>query len=413
MRKLCKYIFAFILFVSSFADLCYSAKKRLGNSKRAATTGRGNTKRAATTSTRNTKRAATTGTGNTRRAASNRRQVSGRKSIRNAGVGGTSGVASSKIKDSKNNCPIGVVIKKMTDDDGNDVFYKSKTETCTTPSNTTGTTNLYSSKIEENLKRPSWVAGKYAWVFNCNTGYVPQVKNGMNICIEESTLCPLGQTLEKTAKGYINPSTNEICDIPSFAMAKKLSSEENDRSDIPADVAYEIMCNKNYYTDYSLNVCYACPEENPYTKKSATFFTHTEGTVGLDKCVNIYDIDFRNTFTKLTDNLLSVINNKLATLKNDSDDYKKLEALKAKVVSFKTEVYNVISIENSEWFAENNKEFIANWGIMLQNTNTSITDLENVYETMYENFQNNNRTAYLSTIHSMGEAVRPQKNKNK
>lgn len=402
MRKLCKYIFAFILFVSSFADLCYSAKRRSGNSKRAATTGRGNTRRAATTGRGNTRRAATTGTGNTRRAATNRRQVGGRSLLRNAGVGGTSGVASSKTKDSKNNCPIGVVIKKMTDDDGNDVFYKSKTETCTTPSNTTGTTNLYSSKIEENLTRPSWIAGKHVWIFNCNTGYVPQVKNGMNICVEESTLCPLGKTLEKTAKGYINPSTNEICDIPSFAMAKKLSSEENDRSDISADVAYKMMCNKNYYEDSSSNVCYACPEYSPYT--------HTEGTVGLENCVDIYDIDFRNTFIKLTDNLLSVINNKLATLKNDSNDYKKLEALKAKVISFKTDVYNVVSIEDSEWFAEIYKEFVANWGIMLQNTNSSITNLENMYENMYEIFQNtNHKYAYFSTISDMGEAVKTTK----
>ena len=382
MRKLCKYIFAFILFVSSFADLCYSAKRRSGNSKRAATTGRGNTRRAATTGRGNTRRAATTGRGNSRRAATNRRQVGGRSLLRNAGVGGTSGVASSKTKDSKNNCPIGVVIKKMTDDDGNDVFYKSKTETCTTPSNTTGTTNLYSSKIEENLTRPSWIAGKHVWIFNCNTGYVPQVKNGMNICIEESTLCPLEKTLEKTAKGYINPSTNEICDIPSFAMAKKLSSEENDRSDISADVAYKIMCNKNYYKDYSSNVCYACPENNPYT--------HTEGTVGLDACVNIYDIDFRNTFIKLTDNLLSVINNKLATLKNDSNDYKKLEALKAKVVSFKTDIYNIVSVPGATnvSFTVEEKENIANWGIMLQNTNSSITDLEDMYYTMYNKYIN-------------------------
>lgn len=410
MRKLCKYIFAFILFVSSFADLCYSAKRRSGNSKRAATTGRGNTRRAATTGRGNTRRAATTGTGNTRRAATNRRQVGGRSLLRNAGVGGTSGVASSsKTKDSKNNCPIGVVIKKMTDDDGNDVFYKSKTETCTTPSNTTGTTDLYSSKIDENLTRPSWVAGKHVWIFNCNTGYVPQVKNGMNICIEESTLCPLRKTLEKTAKGYINPSTNELCDIPSFAMAKKLSSEENDRSDISADVAYKMMCNKNYYEDSSSNVCYACPEYNPYTEKTGTIYTHTEGTVGLENCVDIFDIDFRNTFTKLTDNLLSAINNKLATLKNDSDDYKKLEALKAKVISFKTDVYNVVSITDSEWFAENNKEFVANWGIMLQNTNSSITDLEEMYETMYKNFQNNNKSSYFSTIRDMGESVKTTK----
>ena len=184
-------------------------------------------------------------------------------------------------------------------------------------------------------------------------------------------------------------------------MAKKLSSEENDRSDISADVAYKIMCNKNYYKDYSSNVCYACPEYNPYT--------HTEGTVGLDNCVNIYDIDFRNTFIKLTDNLLSVINNKLATLKNDSNDYKNLEALKAKVVSFKTDVYNVVSITDSEWFIENNKEFVANWGIMLQNTNSSITDLEEMYETMYKNFQNNNKSSYFSTIRDMEEAVKTTK----
>ena len=78
----------------------------------------------------------------------------------------------------------------------------------------------------------------------------------------------------------------------------------------------------------------------------------------------------------------------MATLKNDSNDYKNLEALKAKVVSFKTDIYNIVSVPKATIvsFTVQEKENIAKWGIMLQNTNSSITDLEDMYETMYNKY---------------------------
>ncbi|MBD5405525.1 hypothetical protein HDR59_03190 [bacterium] len=255
MKKFISFLaFACLIALFSNYTLSQTRRKTTTSTKRAASMQKtkpatSTAKRAAVSST-STKRAATSSTA-TRRAATNRRNASSNIAKRAATRRAAQGSNSSKNSKS-NTCPIGVVIKKVIDDNGNDVYYSEKDTVCTEPENVMGTTDL------TGLRLPTWIAGKNAYVFSCNYGFIKSKKDNVDICIDQNVICPLNTTISKKDNKYYNPFTNEECNLPAFASTLKLNEETNMNTAIPADEAYYSYCNKNYYKTSDVE-CKACP----------------------------------------------------------------------------------------------------------------------------------------------------------
>ena len=257
MKKFISFLaFACLIALFSNSTLSQTRRKTTTSTKRAATTNKASSKRAAATSKTSTKRAAVSSTSTKRAATSSatrrRAATSSASTKRVAARRAATNTSSSKTSATNSNtCPIGVVIKKV-EENGNNVYYSAKDNVCSEPENVMGTQGT------NGLSLPTWIAGKDAYVFSCNYGFVKSKKDNVDICIDQNTICPLDTTISKKDNKYINPLTGNECSLPASASTLKLTEDTNTDSTIPTDEAYYSFCNKNYYST-SDTECKACP----------------------------------------------------------------------------------------------------------------------------------------------------------
>ncbi|MGN0929910.1 MAG: hypothetical protein ACI4N3_04685 [Alphaproteobacteria bacterium] len=246
MKKITILFLAFGIFVIGFTKMSLSITKPA--TRRSAKSVR----RSATNQSAQKARAATTRSATNARVASTRRAggVSARRVARNRNATKLGGANSSQTN--TNACPIGVVIKRVIDENGKETLYSSKETTCEEPENTIGTSNL------DNMSLPGWIAGKYAYVLNCNYGFVKYINDGVYSCVDQNTICPLNTTIKYQDNKYYNPYTDQECKLPAYASALKLNEQLNTNGNIATDNAYYSHCNKNYYR-ISDAECKACP----------------------------------------------------------------------------------------------------------------------------------------------------------
>lgn len=178
----------------------------------------------------------------------------------------------------ENPCPIEALIKKDYDETGNEVYYKTKTQTCNIPENASESMWDFSNpaKAKEFTTKKSWITEDQAIYFSCNSGYITSGSKGKYTCSSYDEFCPLNEIIERNGSAYINPYTGDNCKAPVSATLQKLSDAENN-SDIATGKAYRFDCADNYYTNTDNYIqCIPCPSETPYSIKGSN--------VGVSSC---------------------------------------------------------------------------------------------------------------------------------
>ena len=231
-----------------------TAKK--GSSKRAAST---NSRRAAST---NSRRAAST---NSRRAAATGRNTARAAAVAAMGRASTVNTTVQNTTSSGNYCPVGQLVRKVIDDNGNEQYFKSKKNACDIPENAQEVAwNMKDpTKLKQYTLKKGWIEESEAVSFQCEDGNLLY----KNACKPFDDFCPLNEIVEKREKDYINPYTDEPCTPVTGAVIKKLTADEND-SDIKTGLAYRFSCADNYYADTTNYIqCLRCPSDKPYSVK--------------------------------------------------------------------------------------------------------------------------------------------------
>lgn len=269
-----------------------STKKSSGTrtNKRAASSGR-TARKSSSSSSRTNKRAAvsgrtTSGTSSarsssrssTRRAAASTRRsaastkrssasqrarysFSSRAAVATASSTGTTTV---KTATASTLCPIEKLLKKTVNDDGADVYYKTRTILCSAPENTEDKPwdMTDSKKLKQFTTKKAWISSDEAVYLECSDGYLLY----QSACVSYDDFCPLNEILEKSGKKYTSPYTDDICKVAPNSIAQKVSEEEND-SGIVQNKAYRLVCKEGYYTDTDNYVrCLKCPDNGTSTK---------------------------------------------------------------------------------------------------------------------------------------------------
>lgn len=161
-------------------------------------------------------------------------------------------------------CPIEKLLKKTVNDDGDDVYYKTKTILCSAPENTEDKPwdMTDSKKLKQFTTKKAWISSDEAVYLECSDGYLLY----QSACVSYDDFCPLNEILEKSGKKYTSPYTDDTCKVAPNSIAQKVSEEEND-SDIAQNKAYRLVCKEGYYTDTDNYVrCLKCPN-NGTSKK--------------------------------------------------------------------------------------------------------------------------------------------------
>ncbi len=304
----------FIVFATLFLSLNLSENADAQRSrKRASSTG----KSTASSSKKKKSSTARSSSGKTGKNAgkSNKRSASGKSGLRSAS--GTSGLKSGASQNSKrasakglsrnslravkgarsntnlnteslsqqeskstvsNPCPIEALIKKDYDETGNEIYYKTKTQTCNIPENASESLWDFSNsaKAKEFTMKKSWINEDQAISFSCNSGYITSGSKGKYTCSSYDEFCPLNEIIEKVDSSYINPYTGDNCKAPVAATVSKLTDEENS-SNIPTGKAFKFDCANNYYTNTDNYIqCMPCPSETPNSIKGSN--------IGISSC---------------------------------------------------------------------------------------------------------------------------------
>lgn len=156
------------------------------------------------------------------------------------------------------------MLKKTVNDDGADVYYKTRTILCSAPENTEDKPwdMTDSKKLKQFTTKKSWISSDEAVYLECSDGYLLY----QSACVSYDDFCPLNEILEKSGKKYTSPYTDDICKVAPNSIAQKVSEEEND-SDIVQNKAYRLVCKEGYYTDTDNYVrCLKCPNNGTSTK---------------------------------------------------------------------------------------------------------------------------------------------------
>ncbi|MBD5405526.1 hypothetical protein HDR59_03195 [bacterium] len=244
--------------VKRAANMQKTSKPKTSTTKRAAVSST-STKRAAVNSA-STKRAATSSS-STKRAAtssvSTKRVMSRSNSKRTAKTGSAS-------PKTANYCPVSTLIKKVIDENGNEVYYSAKTTTCVVDENMDVIQWNEASKESYPLNMyqlPSWISKDNAVYLICKNGYVEDKVDGKATCVPYLDICPLNEVITKEGDKYIHPGkTTEVedryCRPLNIAKLRQLSKTEY----------YEnATYNYNYAYD-DINI-FECPE-NSYSVSS-------------------------------------------------------------------------------------------------------------------------------------------------
>lgn len=266
-----------------------STKKTSGTrtNKRAASSGR-TAKKSSSSSSRTNKRAAasgrtTSGTSSARSSSTKRAAASTRRSAAStkrsstsqrarysfssrsaAATASSTGTTTVKTTTTSVLCPIEKLLKKTVNDDGDDVYYKTKTVLCSAPENTEDKPwdMTDSKKLKQFTTKKAWISSDEAVYLECSDGYLLY----QSACVSYDDFCPLNEILEKSGKKYTSPYTDDTCNIAPNSIAQKVSEEEND-SDIAQNKAYRLVCKEGYYTDTDNYVrCLKCPNNGTSTK---------------------------------------------------------------------------------------------------------------------------------------------------
>ena len=235
--------------------------------KRAAASGRttSGTSSARSSSRSSTKRAAAS----TRRSAASTKRSSTSQRARysfssRAAVATASSTGTTTVKATTTLCPIEKLLKKTVNDDGADVYYKTRTILCSAPENTEDKPwdMTDSKKLKQFTTKKSWISSDEAVYLECSDGYLLY----QSACVSYDDFCPLNEILEKSGKKYTSPYTDDICKVAPNSIAQKVSEEEND-SGIVQNKAYRLVCKEGYYTDTDNYVrCLKCPNNGTSTK---------------------------------------------------------------------------------------------------------------------------------------------------
>lgn len=248
-----------------------TAKKSSSSSsrtnKRAAASGRttSGTSSARSSSRSSTKRAAAS----TRSSAASTKRSSASQRARysfssRAAVATASSTGTTTVKATTTLCPIEKLLKKTVNDDGADVYYKTRTILCSAPENTEDKPwdMTDSKKLKQFTTKKSWISSDEAVYLECSDGYLLY----QSACVSYDDFCPLNEILEKSGKKYTSPYTDDICKVAPNSIAQKVSEEEND-SGIVQNKAYRLVCKEGYYTDTDNYVrCLKCPNNGTSTK---------------------------------------------------------------------------------------------------------------------------------------------------
>lgn len=260
-----------------------SKKTASKSSKRSASSKKGlrsaSSKRAASTS--NSKRAAATGKSSARAAATRRssaRAAATRKSVTST----TSSVAKNTTIETtsvENQCPVGQLVRKAYDEDGNETYYKTKSATCNMPENAVETVwdMVDAKKLKQYTLKKGWIDESEAVSFVCDSGYLTVNRQ----CKSFDEFCPINEIIEKSGKSYINPYTGDSCISYTGVTATRLTDAENN-SDIPTSKAYRLTCPSGYYTNTDNYIsCSQCPSDKPYSIKGSN--------IGVKSCSVVTD----------------------------------------------------------------------------------------------------------------------------
>lgn len=237
--------------------------------KRAAASGRttSGTSSARSSSRSSTKRAAAStrrSAASTKRSSTSQRarySFSSRAAVATASSTGTTTV---KTATASTLCPIEKLLKKTVNDDGADVYYKTRTILCSAPENTEDKPwdMTDSKKLKQFTTKKAWISSDEAVYLECSDGYLLY----QSACVSYDDFCPLNEILEKSGKKYTSPYTDDICKVAPNSIAQKVSEEEND-SGIVQNKAYRLVCKEGYYTDTDNYVrCLKCPDNGTSTK---------------------------------------------------------------------------------------------------------------------------------------------------
>jgi hypothetical protein len=155
-------------------------------------------------------------------------------------------------------CPVGQVLKKTYDDDGDVKYYKSPDEVCGEPDDA-----LESQWTKESpYPRPaSWVDESEAVVFACAPRFVQRSNpKGKTYCLDTDLMCPIGAPLKREKKDsqtiFIDPDTEDACLVPALATPRLLAGKEQ---------IVELQCPYNTYAAQikdagaELLECISCP----------------------------------------------------------------------------------------------------------------------------------------------------------
>ena len=173
-----------------------------GSSARSATGSNKSTSSArSATPTRSAARSSSGAKPSAARASTNNRRVASMGVAR--GMGGT-GRGAQMIRNSNsvieemvdNPCPFKTPIQKVNDMETLDFsYFKAKGVKCLVQTNTTET--KYSKISYPEMKIPAFMTEEEAWVFSCINGYVAGKQDGVDVCLNATTYCPIGEVLAK------------------------------------------------------------------------------------------------------------------------------------------------------------------------------------------------------------------------
>lgn len=252
-----------------------SSKKglRSASSKRAASTS--NSRRAAATG-RSSARAAATGRSSVRAAATRKGVTSTASSVAKNTTVETTSVETTSVE---NQCPVGQLVRKAYDEDGNETYYKTKSATCNMPENAVETVwdMVDAKKLKQYTLKKGWIDESEAVSFVCDSGYLTVNRQ----CKSFDEFCPINEIIEKSGKSYINPYTGDSCISYTGVTATRLTDAENN-SDIPTSKAYRLTCPSGYYTNTDNYIsCSQCPSDKPYSIKGSN--------IGVKSCSVVTD----------------------------------------------------------------------------------------------------------------------------
>ncbi len=203
---------------------------------------------------------------------SKRASATGRSSLRalkGSSNGGTG--ATITAKSVSNPCVLNKALWKATNDNGDSVYYSSKTKMCNMPLNTKE--NTWTEAVSEEIKKLTWLkkneentelSGEVVY-FTCEDGFLTQGNGAKATCMDPSSICPLNSFVELVSKDkYTSLDTGEECSIPANSSVKKATAEDAEEWGVESNAKlFSVGCKAGYHSssiDGNIIQCSKCEE---------------------------------------------------------------------------------------------------------------------------------------------------------